>query len=170
MDTKKFLKAILGTHATMSFVELFMYVLLSGIFRDNTIFQWTVFVFLVALYWFMIYLEASKIGENNLKRGSFKRTRGFIVGLYATIPALILYIAALIYRPLKFLLHIWLSPYIRLFVSFEDAMPHLAILTALLLPIVTGVSYIDGIRRRNKLLKAIEEKRSKKEDLSKMDS
>src|SRR5690554_4601605 len=153
----------------MSFVELFMYVLLSGIFRDNTIFQWTVFVFLVALFWFMIYLEASKIGENNLKRGSFKRTRGFIVGLYATIPALVLYIAALIYRPLKFLLHIWLSPYIRLFNTFEQYMPHVAMITALLLPIVSGISYIDGVRRRKKLLKTIKEKESMRDELSKYD-
>lgn len=154
----------------MSFVLLFMNVLLSGIFRDNAIFQWAVFAFLVTLFWLMIYLEASKIGETDLKRGAYRSLKGFISGLYATIPALVLYIAVLTYSPLKFLLHIWLSPYIRLFNTFEQGMPHLAMLAAMALPLVSGISYMDGIRRRNKLLKTIEEKESMRNELSKTEN
>ena len=65
---------------------------------------------------------------------------------------------------------IWLIPYIKFIVALEDYMPYIAIIFTLLLPIVSGLSYIDGIRRRNKILEAIEKKRAQKTELSKKDS
>lgn len=170
MGLKKFVLKLLATHATMSVLELFMYILLSAIFQKNEIYQWFVFTFLVALFWFMIYNDSSSVGQNHLKREIYHPLKGFVAGLIATIPAFIIYIAALIYSPLRFLFHIWLSPYIRLFVKYGESMPNIALAVALCLPLVSGFSYMDGIRKRNKVLKAIEQKKAMRGELSKRNS
>lgn len=172
MGLKKFALRLLATHATMSVLELFMYILLSSIFtkEDNMyhrIYQWGIFAFLVLLFWYMIYHDSSNIGQNHLKREIYHPAKGFVAGLIATIPAFVIYIAALIYDPLRFLFHLWLSPYIRLFVKYSDLMPHLALVAALCYPLVSGLSYMDGVRKRNKVLKAIEQRNAMRSELSK---
>jgi len=167
LGLKKFVLKLLATHATMSVLELFMYILLSSIFQKNMVYQWIVFAFLVALFWFMIYHDSSNFGQNHLKRGMYHPAKGFIAGLIVTIPAFVIYIAALIFDPLRLLFHLWLSPYIRLFVEYSDLMPHLGLITAICFPIISGFSYMDGIRKRNKVLKAIERKNAMRNELSK---
>lgn len=180
MGYGKFGLKLLGTHVLMTVVELFLYFLLFGIFQDSELYQWFIGLLLVGLFWLVVYVDASTEGSSNLKRGNFHKSKGFISGLIASIPGLVLYIAAVIYQSsgleLKYLdlievaMRLWLIPYVKFFVTFESKMPYIAIIFILMLPIVSGFSYLDGKRRREKDLKAIEAKEAKRSELSKRNS
>mgnify|MGYP000862248421 FL=1 len=170
MGYGKFGFKLMGTHALMTVIQLFLYFLLFSIFPDSELYQWLMGLFFILLFWVVVYADASYYGQNDLKRGNFKKTKGFLSGLIASIPGLALYIGALIYQPIEIALRSWLIPYVKLFVTFEDFMPYIAIVFLLMFPIVSGFSYLDGIRRREKVLKAIEKKEAMRNQLSKRNS
>ena len=159
---KLFLK-LLGTHAIMSVVEFVLMLPLFGILQDNQIYQWFIGILFIGVFWLVVYADMSSNGLEDSKRGKYKSSKGFIAGLLCTIPGIILYIGALLYIPgankinwFDFALRIWLVPYIQIFNSLKDSMPHPALIVNMLLPIVTGFSYIDGLRKHRQVLDAIE--------------
>ncbi|MGI6571354.1 MAG: hypothetical protein ACOX27_09995 [Caldicoprobacterales bacterium] len=165
----KFGLKLLGSHALMTAVQSFLFLLLFGIFESEW-YQWIAGIFFIALFWFIIYADASHYGQNDLKRGTFRYSKGFLSGLVASVPALILYVLSLSFSSFdlfRVTLRIWLIPYIKLMVAFENYMPAITIVFILLFPLVTGFSYIDGIRRRNKIMEKIREKESMRAELSK---
>jgi hypothetical protein len=180
MGYGKFGLKLLGTHVLMTVIELFLYLLLFGIFPKSELYQWFIGLFFIGLFWLVIYADASSYGQNNLKRGNFHKSKGFVSGAIASVPGLVLYIVAAAYQAsglnLKYLdlaevaLRLWLIPYVKLYVTFETQMPYIAVLFILMLPVVSGFSYLDGKRRREKDLKAIEAKEARRNQLSKRNS
>ena len=169
MGYRKFGWKLLGTHALMTVIQLFLYFLLFSIFPKNEIYQWAMGIFFIFLFWVVIYADASYYGQNDLKRGTFQKTKGFLSGLIASIPGILLYVGSLIYQPIEIALRCWLIPYVKLFVTFENVMPYVAIVFILMFPVVSGVSYLDGIRRRKKVLESIQKKDAMRGKLSKRD-
>lgn len=164
--------ALIGTHAIISIVESFLLLPLAGLW-DNSIYQWVVGLILIFFLWIVVYADMNSKGQNDLKRGVFVKAKGFLVGLVASIPALILYIASISLVNAEFnyaevVLRIWLVPYSKFFVTFEELMPHLALIPIILFPIITGISYLDGPRRREKILKAIEQSDAQRAEKSKV--
>ena len=170
MGYGKFGRKLLATHALMTVIQLFLYLLLFSIFPKNKIYQWAMGLFFIFLFWVVIYADASYYGQNDLKRGTFRKTKGFLSGLIASIPGILLYVGSLIYQPIEIALRCWLIPYVKLFVTFENVMPYIAIVFILMFPVVSGVSYLDGIRRRKKILESIQKKNAMRGELSKRDS
>lgn len=176
MGYGKFGGKLLATHALMTVIQIFLYFLLFGVF-ENEIYQWIMGIFFVLLFWLVIYADASYYGQNDLKRGTFNRAKGFISGLIATIPGTIVYLGAVVFEiartseeSVNFMgiaLRLWLIPYIKIYATFESVMPYIMIVFILFFPIVSGISYLDGIRRRDKVLKAIEEREAMRSELSK---
>jgi signal transduction histidine kinase len=121
----KFGLKLLGSHALMTAVQSFLFLLLFGIFESEW-YQWIAGIFFIALFWFIIYADASHYGQNDLKRGTFRYSKGFLSGLVASVPALILYVLSLSFSSFdlfRVTLRIWLIPYIKLMVAFENYMP-----------------------------------------------
>src|SRR5690606_18362948 len=132
-------------------------------------------ILFIAIFWFMIYADMSNNGLQDAKSEKYKPHKGFIAGLLCTIPGIILYVAAILYGQdankinwFDVTLRIWLSPYIKIFNSLESSMPHPALVVNLFLPIVAGISYMDGLRKRQKIRDAIDEVDKKKEEISKV--
>ena len=167
MGSKKFGLKLLGTHLLMSVIQSFLYFFLFSILPDNKLYQWFMGLVFILIFWLVIYSDASYYGQNDIKRNNYYHYKGFIAGLIATLPGILFYMGFLIYEPIGFLHRLWLIPYAQVYVGFAGVMPHLTIILALLFPIVSGFSYQDGIRRRNKVLKAIEKKESQRVELSK---
>ncbi len=179
MGYGKFGGKLLGTHTLMSVIQIFLYFLLFGVF-ESEIYQWLMGIFFILLFWLVIYADASYYGQNDLKRGTFNKVKGFISGLIASIPGTVVYIGAVVFEIfrtneqsvnfMEIALRIWLIPYIKLYVTFENVMPYIMIVFILFFPIVSGLSYLDGIRRRDKILKAIEKREAMRSELSKRNS
>ncbi len=169
MGNVKFALKLFGTHALMTVVQFFLYLILFSIFVENQIYQWFMGIFFIFLFWVVLYADVSYAGQNDIKRGVYNPAKGFISGLYTAIPGILLYIGSLIYLPITILLRLWQIPYMKVFISFEEAMPHLALVAVLLFPIGTGLSYLDGPRRRNKILKSIEKSDALRAEKSKRD-
>lgn len=167
MGSRKFGLKLLGTHLLMSVIQFFLYLILFSIFQDSKIYQWFMGIVFILIFWLVIYSDASYYGQNDIKRNNYFHYKGFIAGVIATLPGILFYMGSLIYAPIGILLRLWLIPYVQVYVSLASAMPHLTIILALLFPLVSGFSYRDGIRRRNKVLKAIEKKDSQRVELSK---
>lgn len=157
---------LFGTHVIMTLIQFFLFGLLFGIF-DNQVYQWVVGIFFIFLFWIIIYADVSHIGQNDLKRGIYNPTKGFLAGLVAIVPDTILYIISLFYSPFIFVLQMWQIPYIKILTSLPDLMPHIAFITVLLFPIGSGLCYMDGPRRRKKILDAIEKSDSLRTEKSK---
>ena len=172
MGTGKLGLKLIGTHAIMSIVEFFLMVPLIGLW-DNQIYQWAVGLILMLFFWVVIYSDINYTSQNELKRDLFWKPKGFYIGLIASIPALTLYIAAFLikgeFNYAEVALRIWLAPYTRIFVSFENLMPYIAIIPIVLLPILSGLSYLDGPRKRKKILDAIEDSDARRAEKSKVD-
>jgi hypothetical protein len=171
---------LLGLHAMLSLVGIFLYLLLFGVFPDSELYQWFIGLLFVGMFWIVVHGYASSYGQKHLKQGVFTKAKGFVSGLIASIPGLILYAAASAYKMsgldseylslIQVIMRLWLIPYIKFFVAFEKHMPYIAIIFILLFPIVTGFSYLDGQRLRERDLKAIQKKEAMRRQLSKRDS
>lgn len=166
---------LMGTHAIMSLVQFLFMLSFFGLWQDNIIYQWAVGILYIAIFWLVIYADASSRGSEDFKKGSFSYTQGFIAGLTASIPALLLYISALIYgypsetiNWVVTILRIWLVPYYVFFTSFENMILWIIPATILVFPVVTGLSYMDGERRRKGIIAIIERAKSSRIEKSKM--
>ena len=175
MKSDKFSLKLLGIHAIMSVVQFFLMPSLFGIWQEQPIYQWFMGIFYIAVFWLIIYADVSHTSQNDLKRGRYAPHKGFINGMIASIPALALYFIAMIFPSISddfnyfaVALRIWLVPYIKIFTSFEDLMPAIAIIPILLFPIGCGLSYLDGPRRRKKILDAIDKSDSLRAEKSKV--
>ncbi len=165
---------LLGTHAIMSVAQFIFMPSLMGLF-ENEIYQWIVGLLFIAIFWLIIYADMSSKGLDDTKKDAFAPYKGFIIGLIASIPSTILYLLATIMKSstsnvnwFSIALRIWLVPYIKIFTTFEEMMPDITIIPIALFPILTGVSYIDGRRKRSKILKAIERAEATRAEKSKM--
>ncbi|NLN41644.1 MAG: hypothetical protein GX160_06635 [Clostridiales bacterium] len=173
MGVGKLSLKLIGTHAIISIVEFFLMIPLMGLWQDNEIYQWIVGLLLIFILWFIIYSDIVYISQKDIKRDLFWKPKGFLIGLLASIPALILYILAIIIEAKidysEIALRIWLAPYTKFFMTFKDKMPYIAIIPIIILPILSGLSYLDGPRRRNRILDAIKESDAKRAEKSKVD-
>lgn len=173
-----------GKLAYKLFLTLIVIIIVEFIFSlmilswDNEIFQWIMGILFIVVFWFFIYSDMSTKGQSDTKMGAFRPLKGFIAGLIASIPNFTIYIIAILYKPqlqemafdwTNTVLRVLLIPYIKLYLTFENLLPDYAIVLFLLFPIVTGVSYYDGKRRRNKILEKIDEAESKRIEKSKSD-
>src|SRR5690554_5782423 len=147
MKLSKLSLKLLGTHAIMSVVQFVLMLPLLGILQDNQIYQWAIGLLFIAIFWLVIYAEMSHNGLEDTKADKYRPIRGFIAGLICTAPGIILYFATLFYKTepnwFNVIMRIWLSPYIKIFTSLESHMPHPALVVSMLLPVVSGVSYMD---------------------------
>ena len=172
MGFGKFSLKLFGSHILMTVILFFLYFLMFGLFPDSELYQWFIGMLFIVIFWFVIYADASYYGQNDLKRGTFIPAKGFVSGLIASIPGILLYIFSLAI-PSAGLIEVFLCalliPYIKLIVTFENSMPAVSIVFLLFFPLVTGLSYLDGIRRREKIKKAIEKKDAMRAELSKRD-
>lgn len=174
MSTSKFALKLLGTHALMSVVQFFLYMILFGIFVDSAVYQWIMGIFFIALFWIVIYADVSYTGQNDLKRELYSQTRAAVAGLWAALPGILLYAAHYIYEPLVIALRLWQIPYIKIFTTLDginpEWVPHAALITVLLFPAGVLFCYRDGSRRRNKILAAIEKSDALRAEKSKRDT
>lgn len=172
MKLSKLSLRLIGTHAIMSIVQFVLMLPLLAILQENELYQWGIGLLFIAIFWLIIYADMSQNGQEDTQLDSYNPTKGFLAGLIAAIPGIILYFATLIYRGdlnwFNIILRVWLSPYIKIFTSFEGQMPHPAIIVNMLLPIISGISYLDGPRRRQKVLDAIERSNKMKTEKSKI--
>lgn len=166
---------LLGTHAVMSLVQLIFMPALFGILEKNQVYQWLVGLVYIAIFWLIIYADMSNKGLDDAKKDVFAPYKGFIAGLIASIPSVILYLLAISMKPsagsvnwFSTVLRIWLVPYTKIFVTFEKMMPDIAIIPIALLPLLSGISYIDGLRKRKKILEAIENAEAMRAEKSKV--
>ena len=173
MGLSKLSLRLIGTHAIMSIVVFFLIIPLMSVWENNAIYQWLVGLVFIAFFWFIIYSDVSYTSQKELKRDMFWKPKGFIIGLIASIPALILYVLSIIIEAkinyADIALRVWLSPYTKIFITFEDQMPYIAIIPIVILPILSGFSYLDGLRRRKKVLDAIKESEALRAEKSKVD-
>jgi len=167
---------LFGTHAIMSLVQFLFMPAFFGLWQDNIAYQWAVGLLYVVIFWLVIYADASGSGSDDFKKGSFVRTSGFIAGLKASIPAFLIYILALFYgfssESINWfitILRIWLVPYTLLFTAFEHIIMWIVPATITIFPIVSGLSYMDGERRRKKIIAIIEKAKSSRIEKSKID-
>ena len=173
MAVVKFGLKILGTHAVMSIVQIALMPALFGIWQDKELYQWLIGLIYIGVFWIIIYADISYASQNDVKRGRYHPSKGFISGLIASIPGIILYLLAMAFASQKVnyfevALRVWLVPYIKIFTSFDDFMPAVAIVPILLFPILCGLSYLDGPRRRKKVLDVIEKTEAMKAEKSKV--
>jgi len=163
---------LIGTHALISLVEVLVLLPLMGLWENSEIYQWVVGLVLMFIYWAITYIDINYLSQNELKRNLYWKPKGFIIGLIASIPALILYITAIIIKTspnyAEIALRIWLAPYTRVFVVLEEQMPFIAIIPIIILPIIAGLSYLDGPRRRKKTLDAIKKSEADRAEKSKV--
>lgn len=173
MGVIKFGLKILGTHVIMFIVQIALMPALFGIWQDKELYQWLIGLLYIGVFWLIIYADVSYASQNDIKRGRYYPSKGFISGLIASIPDIILYLLAMAFvsqEPNYFevALRVWLVPYIKIFTTFTDAMPAVAIAPILIFPILCGLSYLDGPRRRKKILDAIEKSESMRAEKSKV--
>ncbi|HHT65772.1 MAG TPA: hypothetical protein GX017_06750 [Clostridiales bacterium] len=157
----------------VTILQLLLSGFLFGIFPDSQFYQWLIGLLNIIIFCVVIYADASSYGQNDLKRGTFRKSKGFLSGFIASIPGLILYILAVSMPSVAWftvILRIWLIPFVKLIVTFEKYSPDILIVFLALFPLITGFSYLDGIRRREKVKKAIEKKEAMRVELSKRNS
>jgi hypothetical protein len=173
MGTVKLGIKLVGTHAIISILEFFLLVPLTGLWENNQLYQWIIGLLQIFIFGFIIYADISNASQNELKRDTFWKPKGFFIGLVATTPALILFLLTMLIKTqpnyAEIILRFWLVPYSKILVTYEKHMPYLAIGPIILLPIITGLSYLDGIRKRNKILNTIKQSNAKRTEKSKVD-
>ena len=160
---------LLGTHAVMSLIQFIFMPSLFSILENSQIYQWLMGILYIAVFWFIIYLEMSGRGLDDCKKGLYAGYNGFITGLIASVPVIVMYILAVAYQPgpnqvnwFSTALRAWLIPYIKIFVTFDAStsmsslMPGIFIIPILLFILGAGISYMDGSRRRKKILDIID--------------
>jgi hypothetical protein len=159
----------------MSLVQLLFMHAFFSLWRENVVYQWAVGILYIVIFWIVIYADASSRGSEDFKKGSFSCTKGFKAGLIASIPALLLYISALIcgYTSvtgiwLITILRVWLVPYTKLFTGLEHMMLWIILATILVFPVVSGLSYMDGERRRKVIIALIDRAKASRMEKSKV--
>lgn len=166
---------LLGTHAIVSLIQLIFVPSMLALF-DNQIYQWFVGLVCIAMFWLLVYADMSSAGLDDAKKDAFAPYKGFIAGLIASVPSIILYLLAATMEPsgsvnwFVIALRLWLIPYTKLFTTFDKMMPHIALIPMALFPLISGISYIDGLRRRNQILKAIEKAETTKAAKSRLNA
>lgn len=173
MGAIKFALKILGTHAIMSIVQIALMPALFGIWQDKELYQWLIGLIYIGVFWVIVYADISYASHNDVKRDRYHPSKGFISGLVASIPSVILFLLAMVFNSqdpnyFEIALRVWLVPYIKIFTTFDSSMPTVAIIPILLFPILCGLSYLDGPRRRRKVLDAIEKSESMRAEKSKV--
>lgn len=153
---------LLAVHGIMTLVQFLLMPVFFGILTENDIYQWTVGLLYIALFWLMIYVDVSYTGSQHDKQGTYLKQNGFVAGLLASLPAILIYFAGVIYffQTNEFnwfftALRIWLVPYTKVIVTFEQNIMIVLPVIILIFPLVTGISYLDGPRKRKKLLDII---------------
>lgn len=188
MDTVKFSLRLFLTHMVLTLVTFaFMPVLVS---IKNVIIQWMIAGIFIGLFWLAVWADSAMRGEKDSfwseseekrrqKRGSvdsenidrslgYFPSKGFIAGLIASIPGMILSLTAIlaygnvkIYTVINVIIRIWLSPYIHLFGQFPKTLPYLFLILVLIFPIFSGLGYLHGPARRQKIKDAINKSKVK---------
>jgi len=168
---------LLGTHAIISLVQFLFMPAFFGLWQDNVIYQWTVGILYIALFWLVIYADTSSRGSEDYKKEVFVYSKGFIAGATASIPIILLYILGLIsgypsdtVNWFITVLRVWLVPYTLLFTSFEYVILWTIPFTILIFPIVSGLSYLDGKRKRKGIIAIIDRAKSSRIDKSRVNS
>jgi len=166
---------LLGIHAIMSLVQFLLMPAFFGIFQGNEIYQWFVGLLFIAIFWLIIYADASSTGSEHSKKGIYAHYKGFLAGATASLPAIVVYLAGLIYgHPSDTInwfitiLRIWLVPYTKVFSSLEHMILLLIPAVILIFPLISGFSYMDGPRKRKKVLDIIARVNSTKAEKSKV--
>ncbi len=169
---------LFGTHAIVTIVELAVMLPLLGIFEDSQIYQWFIGLVYIGIFWLMVYADMTSNGLEDCKKDQYAHYKGFVAGLIASIPAIVLYIIALVNGPApgsedinwySTILRAWLVPYTKIFLAFKHLMPQIAIIPIMILPLVSGFSYMNGPRKRKKILDAIERSDALRAEKSKAD-
>jgi hypothetical protein len=165
---------LFGTHAVISiFIFLFATMIISG--AKSQFLHWLFTVLYLAMFWSVTWVSIVNEGNKDLKREQFAPWKGFAIGALVQAPALIAYLllmfsgnsAAELITML--LLKGWFSPYLK-FMIMEGWRDAYLVLFALLFIPVMGVGYLFGRKRREKTLRIIEERESRRGELSKRDS
>lgn len=106
-----------------------------------------------ALYLFIMAAAAQGSGFADKERILYN---GFIAGAMASIPALVLTIMLTVSGGdvawIKVVHRIWMSPYIEIYSVYENIMITLAYVTLPLMPIVTGIGYLRGIKKKDAVI------------------
>ncbi|NLO81817.1 MAG: hypothetical protein GX094_01985 [Clostridiales bacterium] len=172
---------LIGTHAVMSIIQFVLMPSLFSILENNQIYQWFIGLLYIAIFWFIIYVDMSGKGLDDCRRGNYAMYNGFITGLVASVPPVLLYILAMTYSPgpnqvnwFTTALRVWLIPYTKIFVTFDSSsslrhlMPDIAIIPIVLFVLGAGISYIDGSRKRKKILDIIDKSDALRAEKSKV--
>ncbi len=164
---------LIGTNAIVSIIVFFLMVPLMGLWENNQIYQWIIGLIFIIFFWLIVYSDINHTSQNDIKRGFFWKPKGFLAGVIASIPTFVLFMIAVVVKNepnyAEIAMRIWLAPYTKVFVSLEEYMPYIAIIPIILLPIIAGLSYLDGPRRRQKILDAIKESDAMRAEKSKVD-
>jgi hypothetical protein len=159
---------LFGTHAIISiFIALFAAMILSGV---GEFLDWVFTLLYFAFFWVVMLFGIARVGNNDTKRDRFAPWKGFAIGFFVQIPALIVYVVLLMSSwRLQWLLRIWFSPYMKFFLldKWNDAW---MIVFILLFIALAGIGYLFGEKQREKTLKIIEEREQMRAELSKRDS
>lgn len=163
------------THLIMSVIQFLFMPAFFGLWQDNIAFQIFVGLFYIGIFWFIIYADASGRGMEDYRREEFRASNGFFSGAVASIPAILLYIVAFIpfglgewENILRAILRIWLVPYTIVFIRFENYLNYIFPIVILIFPILTGLSYLDGERKRKTILAMVEKAKATKSEKSKV--
>lgn len=167
---------LFGTHAIISiFIFLFSSMIMAG--AKSEFLHWLFTVMYLAMFWSLTWVSYVNEGINALKRERFAPHKGFVIGAFVQIPALLTYALLMvaadqpwIWIP-RVLMRGWLSPYLKIasLDGFRDT-DWWGILFILLYIAVVGVAYLFGRKRREKTLRIIRERESMRGELSKRDS
>ena len=165
---------LFGTHAILSiFIFLFATMILAGV--KSEFLDWAFSVMYLGLFWSVTWVNMVNAGNNDLKRERFAPQKGFMIGLFVQIPALITYVVALANSDAlwawipRLLLRGWFSPYMK-FTELANWQEGWWIAFLLLYIAAVGAGYLFGKKRREKTLQIIAERERMRGELSKRDS
>lgn len=167
---------LFGTHAVISiFIFLFSSMILSG--AKSEFLHWIFTLLYLVLFWSVTWVSYVNAGNNDLKRERFAPWKGFVIGTLVQAPALINYIVLMLNGEKgwiwisRLLMRGWLSPYLKFATlkGWKDT-DWWAILFIFLYIGLVGVAYLFGKKRREKILRVIEERESMRGELSKRNS
>lgn len=119
----------------------------------NTAAEFIAGILSAGLYLFVMGLGAQGAGFSDRDRVFYN---GFAAGVIASIPAAILVVMLTVSKGdvswIKVVHRIWMSPYIEIYSLYEKHYVALAYATLPLMPIVTGIAYIRGIRKKDQVI------------------
>lgn len=163
MSIIKFGLKLMGIHTILSFMEAFLMVSLMLIW-DNKIYHWVIGIIYIIAFWVIIYSNASKHGLSDARNKSLHPIKGFVAGAVASLPGFSFMICSLLFQStapvFKWLLQVfWLSPYRIIFDHFEPFSLYPALILLIFFVVLSGLSYMDGLRKWKNLIKIMERKK-----------